>query len=766
MCEIIYNSPFGVYKENAMKKMMKKLLIACITAAVLISCFCVAAGAEVGNGKIADILEYYDAEKTFAVDTFDSAEESGRLSLLQTTATYRDGLAVIEMGKTSRVSYSVNCKDGNVGANFRFRIEGENAGNLRFELAGDSAARLELAFDFAGTKTLTCTPTDAHAEKGTPVTVEGLTLTAGTFYTVSVFYTKATKSVSLSVTDEAGAVATCELTPAGLSSVTAVTLRLPNKNNAGATLSLDYAEVYTGSFVRTFTEKQQKTEEAIVALVDLYNAADTSDADREAVISTIHTLIAAGFTATEGTPAYEALYGGPSLGDKIPYQSFAVTFYTKQLTDAVAKIDTTKSYDERLAFVGEMNAIHTAILAAGVADPDDDSDYAVALATYRAEAAAVEKIRTDAETLIALMANVAPATLNYADSVALIEAAADLTINNTYPGITDAIAVYDQVVALNAGANQKAKAFLAAVADMANAEATFAVRYSGYVGAVTSYYEDETFFLTDEAGVKTYPIADALGLYNEWREYFEGVIEYNERFLSFVSRAVYATERNSRINCILAAEGMMQDDKGTLLVEVDYIRRGTLPGDESFANSVELAMEKVRQMNETLKADKVAIAKYIEAVNKLKNAATILEKKALIDETKALRVSDDLLAIDGVVEANITFSTIEAQVTLWEGYSKIALQCAADLKTASALADRAALILKARTAFAALTDKTYAGVAEAEATVTQAVKDYNSDVALMNEMFERETDAALDVSYAAAPKTIVGVIAWLSKEHY
>ncbi|HBJ18407.1 MAG TPA: hypothetical protein DDY70_01480, partial [Clostridiales bacterium] len=61
--------------------------------AVLISCFCVAAFAEVGNGKISDILEYYDAEKTFAYDTFTDAEGSGRLTLSQAEAAYRDGLA-------------------------------------------------------------------------------------------------------------------------------------------------------------------------------------------------------------------------------------------------------------------------------------------------------------------------------------------------------------------------------------------------------------------------------------------------------------------------------------------------------------------------------------------------------------------------------------------------------------------------------------------------------------------------------------------------
>ena len=751
-----------------MKKLMKKLLLACVTAAVLISCFCVAASAEVGNGEISDILEYYDATKTFAYDTFDSAEGSERLEVTDAETTYRDSLAVVPMSRRSKIAYSVVCAAGNIGVNFRFRMEGTDAGNLQMEFAGDAAPRVVLSFDFADTKSASLVVTDRNAVKQTPVPVEGLTLTEGTFYSVSLFYTQKTKTVSLTVADgTTGDVYSVEsLAVSDLSSVSGATLRLPNKNNDGVTFSLDMIEVYTGSFARSAAEKQEKTEEAIVALVRLYNAEDTTNAQKEELIRVIHTVLSSGFTAEVGTPAYEALYGGESLGDMTSYAEFSVTFFTAQMIEAVEKIDTEKSYADRLSFVDEMNTIHAAILSSGVEDPDDGSEYAKALEKYHAESAAVEKIRTDAEKMIAAMNGVFPTRLNYEGYASVLDALDGVEADATYPGITDALSAYDQVVALKTAPDTEAQAFLTAVSILSDTELTFAPRYAAYATATSSYYEDETFFLTGEGGEKTYPVPAALALYGEWSEYFDGVVSYSESFLSLVARAVYATELSSRISCIMDAEAMMKDDEGNLLVETGYLRAGTAEEDADFTNSVRFAIDKITEMNETLESDRTAIADYIAAVNRMKNTTDIKERKAMLPTVRALRVAEDLLTVDGVVEANITFSAIEAEVALWEGNSKIVLNCAEALKTLSDLSERAARIVKARAALATLTDKTYDGVSDAEAVVLQAVKDYNSDIALVNEMFERETDAALEVSYAAAPKTIVGVIAWITKENY
>ncbi|HBJ18408.1 MAG TPA: hypothetical protein DDY70_01485, partial [Clostridiales bacterium] len=522
--------------------------------------------------------------------------------------------------RRSTVAYSATCKDGNVGVNFRFRIEGADTGNLQFELASDAAPRLVFTFDFAEKKALCYTLTDKDAVRSAPVEVEGLTLTAGGFYSVSLYYDKGTTTATISVTDNTtGTAYGAEVVATALTSVSEMTLRLPNRINTGVTLSLDYVEVYTGTFARTFEEKQKKSEAAVINLVNLYNTDTTTDAQKEELIDTLHTLLSAGFTATEGSEAYEALYGGESLGDKIPYQTFAVTFYTKKMIDAVANIDATAAYTDRSTFVDELNRIHDVILAAGVEDPDDDSEYARALAKYHTESAAVEKIRADAELLISTMTGVLPTKLNYAELSALLEAVADTEQDATYPGIADAIAVYDQIEALVSDANQKALTFLTAVTELADTDASFAARYSGYTAAGASYYDDETFFLVED-GETVHPITDALAAYAAWSEYFDNIVSYNESFLSYISRAVYATERSSRIGCLMSAESLMKDEDGNLLVEIEYIRAGVLPADVDFTNSVECAIAKIDEMNRALEADKTAIANYIAAVNRLKSA--------------------------------------------------------------------------------------------------------------------------------------------------
>ena len=750
-----------------MKKMMKKLLLACVTAAVLISCFCVAAFAEVGNGKIEDILEYYDESKVFAYDTFDSAEESERLQVFGADAEFAEGLAKIVMMRSSRVSYTVDKLNGSVGANLRFRIEGESGGKLMLEVVDvTETPRICFTFDFAaGTLTYTLTAKDAASQTET---VADVTLTAGTFYTTALFYDKETKTVTLSLTDETsdqtvttGAIATPDIT-----SACELTLRLPAGGNGGVTFSFDYAEIYTGSFPRTFAQKQEKTEEAVLALVDLYNTEGTSDEDKATLITTLHTLLARGFVAAEGTPVYEALYGGASMGEKIPYVTFAVTFYTQKMLDAVEKIDADGTYEERRAFVDELDNIHEIILAAGVDDPEDGSEYAAALTKYRTESAAVEKIRTDAELFLATLTGIIPTRLDYAGCADILKTLDGVEPDPTYLGVTDLTSTYDQIAALKNNADEKASTFLSAVSTLADEEETFATRYTAYTRAGAFYYTDLSYFTVDAEGEITHPVEGAIALYTLWSEYFDKIVAYNESFLSYVSRAVYATERSSRLGCIMSAEELMKDEEGNYLVELAYIRTGTLPENVNYTNSVEAAIQKIEEMNKSLEADKVAIAKYIEAVKTLKAAGTIPEKKELLEATRALRVAADLLTVDGVVEANIAFSSVEAEVTLWEGNSKLVLTAVAALKKTSDLSERAPLILRARAALAALQDKTYEGVTDAETYLVQAVKEYNKGVAQMNETFARETDAALDVSYAAAPKTIVGVIAWITKENY
>ncbi len=751
-----------------MKKKVKKLFLACVTMTVLISCFCVTSFAKVGNGKIVDILEYYDTTKAFAFDSFDSAEDAKLLNVQRPESfDFRDGTAIIAMQASTNVSYVVPSLKDSFGANFRFRIDGDNVGRILLDI-GDESETPHVVFAFDSSEgTTTYTLTDKNAMPIT-ATIPDMILIAGTFYTLSTFYDKEARTVTLKLTEETDGGTESEITIStpDLTSASELALRLPTKVNNGVTVTLDYAEVYFGTFLRTFEEKQMKTEEAVLDLVNRYNTETTSDAEKEAIISTLHTLILSpAFTLTKGTLAYEALYGGASMGEKEHYTAFAVTFYTKKMIRAVEKIDTEKSYEERLAFVNEMNDIHDVILAVGMDDPDDDSEYGIALKKYHAESTAVEKIHTDAELFLHTLCDIVPARLDYAGYSDILKTLEGVHPDKTYPGVEACVPVYDRICALKHNAQEKASAFLSAVLLLADEEKTFATRYAAYTTARNSYYDDLSYFVVGEDGEIIHPVADAIALYMSRTQYFDDIVAYNESFLSFVSRAVYATERSSRLGCIMSAEKLMKSTDGNLF-EIEYIRAGTPDKSVDYTNSVRCAVDKIEEMSQSIEADRMAIAEYIKAVNKLKAVGTIHGKKELLEQTRALRVADDLLTVDGVVEANIAFSSVEAEVVLWEGNSKLVLTSVAILKKTSDLSERAVLIMRARVALASLQDKTYEGVIDAETYLVQAVMEYNQGVAQMNEMFERETDAALDLSYAAAPKAIVGVIAWITKENY
>ena len=752
-----------------MKKTVKKLLLAALAAAVLVSCFCLSAFAEEPRKtQITDILEYYEAEHTYKYVSFDT-EEDGESFVTELPVTVRDGFAVITQGATQTVkpvTLEYRGASGNVGFNMSLKMGAADAGYAIVELGDADAACLRVVLDFAGTKKVSYAFLGVNGESDASTEVEGLTLSADVLYTLELYYEKTAKTVSLVVKDgtETYTVSGGISLPS-LKAVSRVTLRLPkHKKNANSVISLDSLEVYNGSFARNAADRQQVTEAEILRLVGLYHADGTTEADKETLIRTIRKVLDYGFTTTN-TEVNEALVGGPSMGGKEPFNTFSVTFYTNELVAAVEKIDTEADYTSRAAAVEEMTAVYNAIVVAGIGEPSEGTEYATALSAYRTEKVEVEALRTGSELMIANFRDVVAAKLNYTELSALLDAVDGAKYDETYPEITSSLKAYDQVAALKLSADTKAAQFLEGVSELSDTAASFAVRYRGYVNATNSYFDDVTFY-TEGGGEKTYPISDALATYTEGKAYFDPIVEYNESFLATVIRAVSANDIASRMACIEDAEALLSDENGNELVEREYIRAGTDLESVDYSSSVEAAIAKINEMNSELRSTKQAVERFVALIATLKDAATMAEKKAIVTEAKDLRVSDDFLTLDGVVAANSAYSNAVTEIELWEGYSRRLLSAVASLEGATTLSDRAGYIATASASLAKLTDKSYTGVSEAEAKLVAAIKAYNRDVARANELFTRANDAALDTSYSAAPKTIVGVVAWLTKEQY
>lgn len=747
-----------------MKKTVKKVLLAALAVAVLIPCFSALAFAETGSATgIADVLEYYDPERTYQYAAFDDPTDGGVIVTKQ-SITYDGGFATIELGKSS-VMISEEGAEGNVGFNVVFKVSGTDAGYAVIELGNGYAECLRVVFDFSAGK-VSCSFEDPDAATPAAATELSLTLQNGVLYSVSLYFDEAAGTVALSVSDGdndyavEGGIAVPDL-----KEVTRAALTFPvHPKNKNAVLSLDSVEIYNGSFMRNAADKQSVSEEAVLTLVDLYNAADTSDADKETLIRTIRKLLDYGFT-TDRTDVNEAVAGGASMEGKECFNSFSSTFYTNELVKAVTDIDTEGDFSARADVVREMTAIYEAIKKAGIEDPAEgtDSDYARALAAYRTEKATVEELEAGSKLLIATFRDVVAAKLNYAQLSALLDTVENVKIDPTYPDITSSLKAYDQVAALKIAMDGQAASFLLGVSTLSETDADFAARYLGYVAAADALFEDTTFFLTVD-GEKTYPIEVALATYNEQKPYFDKIVTDSEAFLSAVIRAVSANDIASRMACILEAEALLTNEEAP--VERGYLRAGTVSEEADYSNSVAAAIAKIAAMNEELEQTYAAVERYVELAATLKDATTMAQKKTILASLEDLRVSDDFLVLDGVLEANCLYSNAAAEYDLWFGYSERLLAAMSDLANATTLSDRAGCIGKANGALAKLTDKTYEGVTAAETALAEAIKAYNRDVVRANELFERANDTALDASQSAAPKTIVGIVAWITKEQY
>jgi hypothetical protein len=141
-----------------------------------------------------------------------------------------------------------------------------------------------------------------------------------------------------------------------------------------------------------------------------------------------------------------------------------------------------------------------------------------------------------------------------------------------------------------------------------------------------------------------------------------------------------------------------------------------------------------------------AVEAYINAVNAIATKTTFAEKKAAVIAATALKAEGDVLGAEGVVEANITLTAAEAEINFLEGSSTTLISLVEQIKAATTITEKRALILLAN-ASAANAEDTYTGVSAAKADLAAEIAAFEAAVAAANGALDSALKSAQAIVY-------------------
>ncbi len=298
-----------------------------------------------------------------------------------------------------------------------------------------------------------------------------------------------------------------------------------------------------------------------------------------------------------------------------------------------------------------------------------------------------------------------------------------------YPTVADAIAVYDALEAKIAAINNNVEnVFLPAVSAMDLTQnaltednyyltKNFESLYANYLAALTVYSNGTVHSQLDPA---TYPgLSDAIDRFEECAEYVEARVADCLEFVSRVNGAASSPDYLTVVQQLKFTDDYFDTNKEFALDKY---------------NGVEEAIALRQTLVDRVAKNEKDAADYIAAVAKIDLEASYLNLKAAVDAALALKADGDVTGIDGVEEANIKLAKAEAIVSSLAGHSSTLIEAVNALKSATSLAERRYLIFVANGAKDSSED-TISGVTAAKAELATQIQKYNSDVQAMNELF-------------------------------
>ncbi len=567
------------------------------------------------------------------------------------------------------------------------------------------------------------------------------------FVTVSLFYELTASggaNVSLTLTFEDG---TTEVYAKSLSAgaYKALDIKL-TKNN-----TIDYLEVYEGTFIRSLTGSDPLAAKYINDIVAAYNADPTVNY-LEGICNAVRKY---GFDINNITD--DTLKDTTAASLKTAFE-VVVNSNADKIVAGSAAINTGAAYNDRLNYYTEHKALEALITyvsdvyGSSITIKAGADNVAAALDKFEAEKVALDKIASDTKTAYDAVVNTPDlyfATYQdlYDTFTILGEHKIDATFyDETYTAeeIANAVKLSETIIAEYNKRTATANAFVenvklsdnTGIGDDETPE-SFKARYDAYLIAKANKFTDVTY----NAFLDEVTIEELVAIYDSVNTEMNATILYAETFIRMVREAQNSLSYSvKRVTVEEAAEYLENVELGYPGVAEAIALYGTLADD--------------------IVAKDKATTDYITAVLDIAKKTTFAEKKAAIAAAEALAAAGSDISVEVVVNnaageavnvtaANIILSNASNEILLAEIRISNFVNAVDAISAASDLTAKREAIFKAAS-LRAKADATESSVVAAAAKLDKAVSDYNASVAAANSAVE----ASVEVAVAVASKTV------------
>jgi len=412
-------------------KMLKRVFIAALCLAVLISCFAVLASAkEYTTDNFKDILEYYE-EPIVLDDNFGAYEEGATYTEnVYNNSTGAADMAVVSNGTDkylkfhSGVTSAPKTKDMFINGNFATPVD-DFVFKTTIAGSGDSKTSIKEIIVWIDATTEDVAAFDGEfgtefininygastnegvvyyydAATATSVALEGVTINDTDKFEVLLTYngTKGTYSLTVTSLADANNTATVKDVAAPFKTVSNLKIgSLSASNKANRYVCIYDLALYGGTFVRDNANKQAETEAAINAMYTIYTEENKADGTDVEIAIVAGKLDKYGFTTTDDAVAakFSELLG------------IGINIFAEELEKFVAAFDATATYEARVAHVNKY-ADSAALMPEDLSPAGEEKAARIAelLDAFNTEKTTLDSIKTNSDAFIKALEGAMP----------------------------------------------------------------------------------------------------------------------------------------------------------------------------------------------------------------------------------------------------------------------------------------------------------------------------------------------------------------------
>ncbi len=338
-------------------------------------------------------------------------------------------------------------------------------------------------------------------------TLEGITLNNTDKFELAIVYNNTSKTYSVTVTSVTDATNTATIdgifgpTDAVKSvKIGGLTAQLKTKLN----INIFDLAIYGGSYVRDFSAKATESDKALAAMYDVFASAESTDDAKLEVVTIAGKMAKLGYTTTDTT----------LLGKLNEMLAAGIDFYAVALERFALGFGVANDYKTRAAYIAKY-ADYFDLLPEDLSPVGEEKMARIQeiIDIYNQEKATLESYKTNSDGFIAALQGANADSVDYIYLKPIYDEAVKYYsgVYSGYPGIPEALRTYNKIAGVVELLMKNAATFITNVG-IASSEESFAVRYEAYLKAKDSKVDNETYpgvteALATFAGIRTEMVA-------------------------------------------------------------------------------------------------------------------------------------------------------------------------------------------------------------------------------------------------------------------